>query len=72
MAQDGMVNLLELDPNVTMEQVLGLLDWMGEHSAETVDAGRLSHDSKFDADLSPVLTISQKLGLVNLQDETVK
>lgn len=50
---------------------MGLLDWMGEHVNQTVDAGHLSHDSKLGADLSPVLAVAQKLGLINLLNETV-
>jgi hypothetical protein len=65
-------NSLEmLNANVTMEQVLRLVDMLGERASPTVDIGRLSTDIRAGADILPVITVANKLELVSVKGDSV-
>lgn len=70
-ASENAASSLMLNPNVTVEQVVGLVESVAEHSPEPVDTGRLSEESRAGADLLPVLDIAKMLDLVSTEQNKI-
>lgn len=64
-------DIIKLDSNVSLEQVIGLVDIIGESANGSVDAGRLAGELGVGVDLLPILNVAEKLGLVHAELENV-